>query len=348
VERSEEAGPTVPADVATTGPSAATPVPDPEVSIIMPVRNEANTIAAALACALLQQSTGRTEVLIADGMSDDGTRSIIEDVAAGDPRVRLLDNPERGTPQALNVALAAARGSYWVRLDGHSVVPPDYVERLVAHLRSGTCDAVGGVVKALGDSTFGRAVAAAHDSRFGIGNARHHYAKEMSSIDHIAHGAYRLDISRQIGGFDEALVRNQDFDFDFRYRATGASMMIDPSIEFSRRVRETPRSLARQFYQYGYWKYIVLRRHPASLHLRWLVPPALVATLAVSTLLAWSRPGRVVWVVTAGSYAAVVTAGSVTIGRRVGFELAPRVAVGLAIMHLSWGTGFLRSAVNRE
>jgi glycosyltransferase involved in cell wall biosynthesis len=311
----------------------------------MPVRNEAKTIAAALASALLQEVPGGLEVVIADGMSEDGTRAVLDEVAAADPRVRVLDNPGRGTPHALNVALGVARGRFWVRLDGHSVVPPGYVESLVAHLRNGTCDAVGGVVKALGDSKFARAAAAAHDSRFGIGNARHHYASQMSEIDHIAHGAYRVDISRQIGGFDTSLVRNQDFDFDFRYRCTGARMMIDPAVTFDRRVRETPTALASQFYQYGYWKYIVLRRHPASLHLRWLVPPVLVAALAASTLLAWTRGGRLVLLATSGSYAAVIAAGSMTIGRRVGFRLAPRVALGLAIMHLSWGSGFLKSVV---
>ncbi|HZQ57305.1 MAG TPA: glycosyltransferase family 2 protein [Acidimicrobiales bacterium] len=317
----------------------------PEVTIVMPVRNEASTIAIALASALLQQTTFPFEVVIADGVSDDGTRAIIDEVAEGDPRVRVVDNPERGTPQALNVALAAARGTFWVRLDGHSVVPPDYVDRLVGHLRAGECEAAGGVVRALGDTAFGKAVAGAHDSRFGIGNARHHYATETSEIDHIAHGAYRVDVSRQIGGFDTELVRNQDFDFDFRYRATGARMMIDPGVEFHRRVRETPRSLAKQFYQYGYWKYVVLRRHPASLHVRWLVPPALVTALVGATLMSWTRAGRLLLVVTASAYAAVLLAGSVTIGRRVGFGLAPRAAVGLAIMHLSWGTGFVRSAL---
>jgi glycosyltransferase involved in cell wall biosynthesis len=320
-------------------------VAGPEVSIIMPIRNEARTIAAALSSALLQQTVADLEVVIADGMSDDGTREIIEAAAARDVRIRIVDNPDRGTPAGLNAALAVARGTYWVRLDGHSVVPPDYLDRLVAHLRAGRCEAVGGVVRALGDSDFGRAVAAAHDSRFGIGNARHHYATEVGPIDHIAHGAYRMDISRRIGGFDAELVRNQDFDFDYRYSQAGGRIMIDPSVQFERRVRETPRALSRQFYQYGYWKYVVLRRHPESLHLRWLAPPALVLALVSSPLLAWSRRGRLLVLLTVASYAAVVGIGSVTIGRRVGLRLTPRAALGLAVMHLSWGAGFLRSVV---
>ena len=313
----------------------------------MPVRNERATIDAAVGSALAQDGPS-VEVIVADGMSDDGTREALHRIASADRRVRVIDNPGQTTSRALNAGLARARGKYWVRLDGHSIWPPRYVEGLVSHIGSRRCDAAGAVVRGRGDSAFGRAVAAAHDSRFGMGNARQHYASRISYIDHVSHGAYRVDITREIGGFDEGLVRNQDYDFDYRYRQTGARILIDPNVTFERRVRETPAALARQYYEYGYWKYRVLRRHPASLHWRWLAPPSLVFTLATGLFLAWTRPGRRLLGVTAASYGSVLALGAAVLGRRTGRRIAARIPLGLATMHLAWGAGFLHALVRHR
>jgi succinoglycan biosynthesis protein ExoA len=148
--------------------------PAPVVSIIMPVRNERRHISAALEAALTQDIDVPFEVIVVDGMSDDGTRGILARRASADHRLHILDNVEQRTPAALNIGLAAARGRYFVRLDGHTIAPPDYARRLFAHLASGNCDAVGGIKRAVGHGRFGKAVAAAHGSRLGIGNARHH------------------------------------------------------------------------------------------------------------------------------------------------------------------------------
>jgi succinoglycan biosynthesis protein ExoA len=315
----------------------------PVVSIIMPVRNERRHIDAALDAALAQDI--EVEVVVADGMSGDGTREVLARRARADERVRLVDNPAGRTPSGLNAALAAARGRYVVRLDGHTIAPPDYARRLVAHLAAGECEAVGGVKRAVGTSAFGRAVAAAHGSRFGIGNARHHYASRPGPIDHIPHGAYDVAIARAIGGFAEDLVRNQDYDFDHRFAAIGGGRIrFDPSISLDWHVRETPRALASQYAQYGYWKFVVLRRHPSSLNARWLAPPALVATLLGSAALARRRGPRLVLATTVGAYGGVLALGAGAVGSRsAGSRL--RIALALATMHLSWGAGFLAGAL---
>jgi hypothetical protein len=257
----------------------------------------------------------------------------------------VVDNPARRTPHALNAGLAAARGTYWMRLDGHSELPTDYVQVLVSHLRSGRAEAAAGVVQGLGHTPFGRAVAAVHDSRFGIGNARHHYAKEAVYVDHATHGIYHVDRSLAIGGFDESLVRNQDYDFDFRYRRTGARILVDPSVVVRRHVRETPVLLARQFHEYGFWKCVVLRRHPETFHLRWLAPPALAAGLGLGAVFSQHRAGRRLLVVIGAGYIPVVALGAITTGRRAGPRLVARAALAMKTMHLAWGSGFLRSLV---
>jgi glycosyltransferase involved in cell wall biosynthesis len=312
--------------------------------MIMPILNERDRIEAALDAGLGQNLDEPFEVIVADGMSSDGTRQIVHARAKRDDRLRLLDNERRSTPCGLNVALAAARGRYVVRLDGHTIPPPDYARRLVAHLQRGECEAAGGIKRAVGESPFGEAVAAAFGSRFGIGNARHHYPSHPGPIDHIPQGAYVTALAQAIGGFAEDLVRNQDYDFDYRYSRAGGRILFDPTVVIDWYVRETPGALARQCAQYGYWKYIVLRRHSDSLNLRWLVPPVLVASLLAGALLANRPPGRMLLGLTATGYGLVIAAGTSVLSGRIGPRRAPLIALALTTIHLSWGTGFLAAA----
>ena len=316
----------------------------PEVSVIMPIRNEASEIVETLATVLSQRFDSTFEVVVADGRSSDGTRELVESVSSRDPRVRLVDNVHGGTPQGLNTALAAARGRYVVRVDGHARVPEDFLQRLVNHLRAGRCEAAGGRVRAVGSTWFGRAVAAANDSRFGIGNAAHHYATRSQLIDHVPFGAYITERVRALGGWDEAFVKNQDFEFDYRYALAGGRILLDPDVVSDWRIRERPRDLARQYFGYGFWRFRSLAHHPASLRVRWLVPPGLVATLIVGAATARTRRGRRALALVAGTYGVFVATGALSLARRRGVRIAPGCAVALATMHLAWGAGFLTSA----
>src|SRR5215213_4796362 len=315
----------------------------PEVSIIMPVRNEATSLDATLASVCSQVADASIEVIVVDDHSTDGSRSIIERWVAQDERIRLVSNPRRGISQALNRGLEAARGRYLIRVDGHSIVPPNYVQALLDHLRSGACEGAGGHKRAVGQGPFGRAVAAAHGSRFGIGNSKYHYTQRLELVDHIPFGAYITELARAIGGWDEELRTNEDYDFDFRYQQAGGRLLFDPAVVVDWRVRETPARLAHQYYAYGRGKFTTLVRHPSSLHLRWLAPPMLVVSLAAGILLSRTTPGRVFLAVVGGSYALLLVVGAAILGSRVGMRLAPHAALALGIMHLSWGAGFLVS-----
>jgi succinoglycan biosynthesis protein ExoA len=319
--------------------------PPVEITIIVPVRNERHTIDAALNSLLSQVVDAEFEVLAIDGASEDDTRQVLEARAQLDHRLRVIGNPARRTGHALNIGLAAARGTFWLRVDAHSELPEDYVQRLVGHLRSGRSEAAGGVVKGLGSSPFGKAAAALQDTRFGIGNSRHHYSTDSTYVDHLSHGMYRVDLSRAIGGFDEGLIRNEDFDFDYRYGLAGGRILLDCDAWFLRRVRDSPVRLASQFHQYGYWKYIVLRRHPRSLHLRWLAPPMLVAGLSTGLVFSRTPGGKRLLAAIGVPYLGVVAAGSAVAGLRVGRRHLPHAALAMVTMHVAWGSGFLRSAL---
>jgi glycosyltransferase involved in cell wall biosynthesis len=319
----------------------------PLVSIVMPVRNERARIKETLDAVLAQDLDDPFEVVVADGASTDGTREYLETRAQSDARLRVVDNPRQGTPQALNRLLTAARGHYLVRIDGHSSPPRDYVRRLVDHLRSGECEAVGGSKHAVGTTAFGRATAKAHNSRLGIGDSKYHYATSAQLVDHVPFGAYVTERARQLGGWEEHLVRNQDAEFDFRYRAAGGRILLDPSIVIDWHVRENVSALVKQQFQYGFWRFRSFAMHPASFRPRWLVPPALVLALLLGAVLSWWQPGAILLGVTVAAYVAFLAVAAATLGRHDPVGVVLRIPLALMTLQLSWGAGFLASSLLR-
>jgi succinoglycan biosynthesis protein ExoA len=313
---------------------------DPEVSVIMPVRNEVAAIGDAVAAVLEQRFDGSFEVIVADGMSDDGTREQLQRLADAHPQLHLVDNPGRRTPHGLNAALARARGRYLVRVDGHSRVQPDFLQRLVGHLRAGRAEAAGGIIHAVGASPFGRAVALANDSPFGVGNAKHHYAAEPSYVDHVPFPAYVTERVRALGGWDEYFIRNQDFEFDYRYAQAGGRILLDPAVVSDWQIRESVRGLAAQYRQYGFWRARSLAKHPRSLRPRWLAPPLLVVTLVAGACLSPWLAGRILLAGSVGSYLCFVALAAERLARS-GDAGRVQLAVALATMQLAWGGGFL-------
>lgn len=316
----------------------------PAITVIMPVRNEEAALETTLDDVLRQVVDVPFEVVVAEGGSTDRTREILEERQVRDPRLRVVDNPHGGTPQGLNCALRAARGRYLVRIDGHSRVPLNFVQTLVDHLRAGRCEAVGGLMRAVGVGPFGRAVAAVHRSRFGVGNAKHHYASEPTLVDHVAFPGYLAERVRELGGWDERFVRNQDYELDYRYLQAGNRILLDPSVVFDWKVRETVRAFGGQSFQYGWWKLRALVWHPRSLNVRWLVPPAFVIALVAGVAFSWTVPGQLLLVTAVGAYGAFLLVAAIVIGRDAGWRLVPRIALAVATLHFTWAAGFLASA----
>ena len=319
-----------------TGQRAVEPT-DELVSVIVPARDEEEAIDATLA-ALRRQSYPALQIVVVDGGSTDGTRAVVERHMAEDPRIELLPNPRQIIPAALNIALAAARGRWVVRMDAHSTVGPEYVGAAVARLREGRWGGVGGRKDGVGTTPAGRAIAAALGSRFGVGGSLYHYGTTEQEVDHIPFGAYPTELLRRLGGWDERLVANEDFEFDYRLRRSGAVLLFDPRLRISWKSRQTVRSLYQQYRRYGAGKVDVARLHPTSLRLRHLVPPLLVPYLATAAVVAIRRP-RLGCALLA-PYAAGVTAASIGTARTLE-DPASRVYVPGAFlaMHVGWGVG---------
>jgi glycosyltransferase involved in cell wall biosynthesis len=312
----------------------------PLVSVVMPVRNEAGFIARALRSVLDQEwPAERLEVIVADGLSSDGTREIVEAFAEVHPNVVLVDNPGRIAPTALNAAIARARGDVVVRVDGHCQIAPDYVARAVAHLAAGEAECVGGPLTTVGLTPLSEVIAVAMSSRFGVGGSGFRVGCDRPRLtDTVAFPAFTRAALERTGPFDEELVRNQDDEYSFRLRKLGGRVLLTPDMKARYFSRASWRRLGKQYFQYGLYKVRVLQKHPRQMSARHFAPAGFVAALALAPLLgAWPFATLV------GAYALAACAAA---------ALAPRAGLGalllpptFAVLHVSYGAGFLAGLV---
>ena len=313
---------------------------DPEavdVSVLIPVRNEAAQLRDVVAAMQAQEFDGSYELLFVDGGSEDGSRAILDEVAAADPRVRVLDNPARRTPHALNLALRAARGRVIARMDAHARYPPDYLALGVERLRRGDVDLVTGPALAEGEGRWSRRVALALSTRLGTGGADfRHSADEEFEVDSGFAGLWRRETLERLGGWDEGWVNDQDFELAARIRKGGGRIVCVPAMAAGYFPRDSLRALAEQYHRYGFYRVKTSLRHPESLRRSHMVPPALVLTALAAA--AAPRPLRRVARGGVAAYGAAVLAASA----RSPLADAAALPLVFATMHLSWGVGFLR------
>ena len=254
------------------------------VTVVVPARNEERFIEECLR-SICAQTYEDIEILVVDGASDDSTADIVRAMARDDARINLLTNAQRVIPVSLNIAVRAATGQWLVRVDAHSTVPPTYIAQAVEHLASGKWGGVGGRKDGVGKTPQGRAIAVAMSSKFGVGNSTYHHGTEVQTVDHIPFGTYPLSVIRSVGGWDENLRVNQDFEFDHRVREAGHEIVFDPALRIDWHCRQSFRELERQYARYGEGKTRIFRLHPRSIKARQVAPivllPAFVLAIAL-------------------------------------------------------------------
>ncbi|MBA2311900.1 MAG: GNAT family N-acetyltransferase [Actinobacteria bacterium] len=318
--------------------------PGPPVTVIMPIRNEAAFIERSLG-AVLRQRYPAMQVLVVDGMSDDGTRqrlgSLLNGHTPDDTEVSVLDNPSRTVPSALNTGLRYATGDIIVRVDGHCEIPHDYVARCVALLNETGTDCVGGVIDTVGETRAARAIASAQSSQFGVGNAAFRTGRRRAGLaDTVAFGAYRRSVFERIGTFDLELVRNQDDDLNFRLLQSGGAIWLDPSLSTRYHSRVGLSGLWNQYYQYGMYKVRLMQKRGRLPSARQAVPALFVAALFSSlAAAAMTRRARMALAIV-GPYAIANMSASSWASRRDPATL-PILPAAFATMHLAYGTGFI-------
>lgn len=308
------------------------------VTVLVPARNEEPSIEACLS-SVLRQDYSRLQVVVVDGRSTDGTRAVVQRMQATDPRIELFEDDRRSIPKALNTGLAAARGRWLVRVDGHSTIPQGYVAHGVSRIAEGGWAAVGGRKDGAGRTPAGRAIAAAMGSRFGVGNSVYHHGTEETVVDHVPFGVYPVALLREVGGWDERLAANEDYELDYRLRQAGHRLLFDPALRIDWESRQSVRDLHAQYRRYGRGKADVAVLHPESLRPRHLLPPLFVGWLAAAGLLAARRPLPAAGMV--APYLAALAAASLRTGRELGRGERRHLPAAFAAMHLGWGMGFL-------
>jgi succinoglycan biosynthesis protein ExoA len=315
-------------------------VPGPVASVLVPVLDEAASLERALRTIRAQHVEGGLEILAIDGGSTDGSRELLLRAAGQDERICVLDNPSRSVPSALNRGLRAARGAYVVRMDAHTLYPPDYVARGVARVRRGDVASASGPALARGDGRGSRAVALALASPLGVGAARFRRAlTHEEEVDTGFCGVWRRDLLVQVGGWDEASVVNEDAELAARIRARGGRIACLPEMAAEYVPRSSVRALVRQYWRYGQYRARTARLHPESMRRSHVLPPGVAALAAVAAVPSRSaRPARRAIAL----YAAALVAEGARIARlERSTNLAWRVPLVFASMHLAWGAGFL-------
>ena len=307
----------------------------PSVSVIIPARHAEATIGTALDSVLSQDYAGSVEVLVADGSQDEVTAKMVRGYH---PSVRLIPNPDRVTSSGFNAALRVANGAIIVRCDAYTVLPPGYVRRAVETLERTGASNVGGWQRPVGTTFFERAVAIAMSTWLGTGGARYRLGGTEGPVDTVYLGVFRREMLETVGGYDPFLRRNQDYELNWRLRERGGTVWFDPDLVAVYRPRGTVWSLAAQYFDYGRWKRVVLRRHPRSLRSRHLAAPLLVLGLVISMFLVLAGFSWLTLVPL--TYTSVIVAGGIFLGFQRRDAAAVLVPLVLAVMHVTWGIGF--------
>jgi glycosyltransferase involved in cell wall biosynthesis len=331
----------------------------PFVSIIIPIRNEAAHIQRCLEAVMAQNyASDRLEVLVIDGLSTDGTRESILQMMAGHTKFPIyrLDNPAHIVPTALNIGLSKAKGDIIVRVDGHCEIAPDYVRRCVAHLQMDLVDGVGGAIETTGDTYTAQAIAIAMSSTFGVGNSSFRTKRNMHLLtDSVPFPAYKRETLSRVGCYDEEMLCNEDDEYNYRLSKLGMKLLLASDIKSRYYCRGSLNSLWRQYYKYGYWKVRIMQKHPRQMSLRQFVPPVFVLGLLGSIILALflvSRPelalseveGSVLGLLSSIVpllYLIVNLFASLYTAYKHGWQYLPSLPFIFAILHLSYGLGFL-------
>lgn len=306
------------------------------VSVIIPARNAADGLRCALPAILAQKYAGSIEIVVADGSDTEETNELIRQYF---PTVQIVPNPGRTISTGINRALTRSTGEIVVRCDAYAVLPPHYVQRAVETLIRTGAHNVGGRQRTVGHTFIERAAAVGQSIPLGVGDAHYRLGGAEGPTDTVYLGVFRRHVLEAIGRFDSTLLRNEDYALNWQIRKTGGVVWYDPALVVTYRPRGSFRALARQYFDYGRWKCMVVWRYPRSIRVRQVVAPLLLLGLAASAVGAWinmSLGASVLPLV----YLLLLLGEAVRVGVRRREPAAVLLPLVLIVMHLSWGVGF--------
>lgn len=328
-----------------------------KISVIIPCRNEKRHISEFLDSLLTQElePDWQVEILVADGLSDDGTREVLRQYSQRAPQVRMIDNPGRIVSTGLNAAIRAATGEVIIRMDAHTVYARDYIRECVRALQTSGADNVGGPWVAEGRGVVGRAIAAAFRSRFCTGGGKAHDANYEGEVDTVYLGCWARSVFDRVGVFDPQLVRNQDDEFNFRLLRAGGRIWQSPRIKSTYTPRASIVALFRQYMQYGFWKVAVIRKHRALASWRHVVPVLFVSSILLAPVLialaaGLGAPTLAIALGAAlatglGVYILACVAAALPFARSLDWRALLILPGVMAVYHVAYGLGFLTGLI---
>jgi len=311
----------------------------PTVSIVIPMRNEEHFIADCLDSVLAGDfPQDRLEIVVVDGMSDDQSQVIVEHYSRQHPFIKLLENPQRIQSAALNIGIREAKGEIIVRMDAHTIYAPDYVSKCISILlRSGATN-VGGKQSPMGKNFSSQTIAATVSSPFAAGDAKYRYGSEEAWVDTVFLGCWRRADLMRLGGFREDCGVNEDYELNYRLRASGGTILYSPEIKCTYFVRPSIMAVWRQYFKYGWSRIKTLNLHPASLRWRQMIPPMFVLGLFLSLIILpfkWQ-----IGIIIPLLYVVANLLASVHAARQAGFKYIILLPLVFAAIHIGWGSGF--------
>jgi succinoglycan biosynthesis protein ExoA len=325
--------------------------PQIKVSVIIPCRNEVRHIEGCIRSAFtFKAPEGGFEVIVVDGMSNDGTRDILRQLQRNEyPELQVIDNPLKTVPHAMNLGIRKASGEYVIRIDARCFHPREYLLDLLELSRQTGADNVGGVLYPLpGRSFMGECIALAYRSRISMGGGLRAREDFVGETDTAYGGCFKKARLIEVGLYDEQMVRNQDDELSFRLREKGGRIFQSSRIQVVYYPRRFLGQVFQQFMQYGYWKVAVIERHPRQASLRHFMPAALVGTIGLGSILAFFHPLLLMgWMALTGSYLILCGVES--------FRITPKgkplhyfgIWTVIMTIHFGFGLGFLLNLLCR-
>jgi glycosyltransferase involved in cell wall biosynthesis len=311
------------------------------ISFIMPVLNEEKHLASAISSIFDQIGLPKdqVEVILALGPSTDSTNQVAEALKSQFP-VKIVQNPTGKTPAGLNLAIKAAKNQIIVRVDAHSQLSPDYTKLAVQILNETKAANVGGVMKAVGHTSLQQAIAWAYGSRLGLGGGAYHVGGQAGPSDSVYLGVFRKEILDKLGGFNEKMIRGQDWELNLRIRNSGELVYFDPRLEVTYYPRASLTKLAKQFFDTGAWRAELTRTHIAKANPRYFAPPVAVLAISIGLGLFLAGVGGILGLVPLAGYVFGLLLAAVST-RGLSFAARLNILIALPTMHFCWGTGFI-------
>ena len=311
------------------------------ISFIMPVLNEEQHLATAVSSIFDQKDLpkGQVEVILALGPSTDNTNKVAEALKSQFP-VQIVENPTGKTPAGLNLAIKAAKNQVIVRVDAHSQLSPDYTKLAIQILNETMAANVGGVMKAVGETALQQAIAWAYGSRFGLGGGAYHVGGQAGPSDSVYLGVFRKDILEKLGGFNEKMIRGQDWELNLRIRNSGELVYFDPRLEVTYFPRASLGKLAKQFFDTGAWRAELTRSHIAKANLRYFAPPTAVLSISLGLGLYLLGFGGFLGLIPLSAYTLGLLVAAIT-AKQLSLTAKLNILIALPTMHFCWGVGFI-------